>query len=331
MVFASAPSRFCLRHAMWAIGWVLPILVLTVFLSPLHAEPLVSVEALKAELGDAHLVVIDIRSVIDGSTEEDYAAAHIPGAVHSDYDKAGWRATRNGLPFMLPTVAQLEKLVGELGIDEDSRVVVVPAGVSATDFGAAARVYWTLKVVGTENVSILDGGLAAWVAAKYPLEQGVVTPSPQIFTATINQSLIADASEVEKLSASGRGILIDARPAPYFQGKLKADTVGAYGHIPNSINIDSENFYNRATNALRSRDELAAIAGELPKTGPIVNYCNTGHWSSTDWFVLSEILGRKDVKLYHGSMEDWSSVVTRPVSSARTKWDDIKKFFGHGS
>jgi thiosulfate/3-mercaptopyruvate sulfurtransferase len=329
MILLGFLSRSGRGRVVWSFASA--VLVILALQAPLQAKPLESVGELKSELGNPHLVVIDIRSVIDGGSEETYAQAHIPGAVHSDYDKAGWRATRNGLPLMLPTVAQLEKLVGELGIDEDSRVVVVPAGVSATDFGAAARIYWTLKVVGVDNVSLLDGGFAAWTAAKYPVEQGAVTPSPQIFTATINKSLIADAADVEKLSTSGNGALIDARPPPYFEGKLKADNIGAYGHIPHSINIDSESFYNPETNRLRNRDELAAIAGQIRTSGPVITYCNTGHWSSTDWFVLSEILGRKDVKLYYGSMEDWSSVPTRPVSSSRTKWDDIKKFFGRGT
>ena len=71
---------------------------------------------------------------IDGGGAEAYAKGHIPGAVHSDYDKAGWRVTRNGVPFMLPTLPELEKLIGELGIDEDSHVVVVPAGVHVHRF-----------------------------------------------------------------------------------------------------------------------------------------------------------------------------------------------------
>ena len=86
--------------------------------------------------------------------------------MHSDYDKAGWRVTRSGVPFMLPTLAELEKLIGELGIDEDTHVVVVPAGVHYTDFGSAARTYWTLKVAGVAKVSILDGGYAAWAAER---------------------------------------------------------------------------------------------------------------------------------------------------------------------
>src|SRR5215813_5763561 len=109
------------------------------------ATPLVSPAWLKARLGSAEVVVVDVRSAIDGGGAEAYARGHIPGAVHSDYDKAGWRVTRNGIPFMLPTPSELEKLIGELGIDEDSHVVVTPAGVSPLACGAAARIYWTLK------------------------------------------------------------------------------------------------------------------------------------------------------------------------------------------
>ncbi len=301
---------------------------------PLHAfaaAPLISIESLRARLGEPDLVILDIRSAIDGSEADAYAKAHIPGALASDYDKSGWRATRNGLPYMLPSVAQLEKLIGELGIDEDSKVVVVPAGVSATDFGAATRVYWTLKVAGVNEVSILDGGLAAWIAAKFPLQTGTVNPSPRIFTATVNKSLVAELSDVEKIAETGDGTLIDARPPEYFKGKLKIDAVGAYGHIPHSINIDSAEFYDPVTNRLRPRDQLAAIASRISPSRPVITYCNSGHWSSTDWFVLSELLGRKDVKLYYGSMIEWSVAPQRPVSSSRIKWDDIRKFFGFGT
>ena len=135
-----------------------------------HAEPLVSVQWLNAHSADPDLVVLDIRSAIDGGGAQAYAAAHIPGSVYSDYDKAGWRVTRNNVPFMVPTTAELEKLIGDIGIDESSHVVVVPAGVNVLDFGSAARAYWTLKYVGLKNVSILDGGIAAWRQAGLPTE-----------------------------------------------------------------------------------------------------------------------------------------------------------------
>lgn len=294
------------------------------------AQPLVTPEWLNSNRAAPNLVVLDVRSAIDGSTPESFAQGHIPGAVHSDYDKAGWRVTRNGVPFMVPTTAELEKLIGDLGIDEDSHVVVVPAGVNVLDFGSAARTYWTLKYTGVKNVSILDGGLAAWRAKGYALETGANKPSPAIFTATIDKSILALAPDVEKIQQSGGATLIDARPASFFFGKEKAPAATAYGHIPGALNVDSANFYDPATNRLKPHPELAAMAADVP-AGNVVSYCNTGHWAATDWFVLHELLGRKNATLYAGSMVEWTSNASRPVDSARTKWDDLKKALGLGS
>ncbi len=293
-------------------------------------QPLVSAQWLNSHLTDSKVVVLDIRSAIDGSTAESFAKGHIPGAVHSDYDKGGWRVERNGVPFMVPTTAELEKLIGELGIDEDSHVVIVPAGVHVSDFGAAARTYWTLKYVGIANVSILDGGLAAWKAAGLKLDTGARVPSPAIFSATIDKSILALAGDIEKLEASGGATLIDARPVSFYTGKEKAPASQAYGHIPGALNLDSAAFYDDKTNRLKPKAELAAAAAHLPN-GPAVTYCNTGHWAATDWFVLHELLGRSNARLYAGSMVEWTSNASRPVESARTKWDDLKKKLGLGS
>jgi len=307
--------------------------------SPALAEspvtPLVSTAWLKARLGSggaqSDLVVLDIRSAIDGGGHDAYARGHIPGAVHSDYDKAGWRVTRNNVPFMLPTVPELEKLIGELGIDEDNHVIVVPAGVHATDFGAAARVYWTLKVSGHGKVSILDGGQAAWTAEPgNPSESGVNRPAPKIFTASLDKSLLAEIGEVEQVRRTGGATLVDARPAAFFAGKVKAEKAKAYGHIPGALNVDSHSLYDPKANRLKPQAELAAIFAALPD-GPVMSYCNTGHWAATDWFVLSEILGRKQARLFYGSMVEWTADASRPIESARTRWDDLKKALGFGS
>jgi thiosulfate/3-mercaptopyruvate sulfurtransferase len=294
------------------------------------AAPLVSTAWLKERLGDPNILVLDIRSAIDGGGQEAYLKGHIPGAVHSDYDKAGWRVTRNGLPAMLPTVPELEKLVGELGIDEEIHVVIVPAGVHVLDFGAAARVYWTLKYLGHDKVSILDGGFAAWTAdPSNPVESGARRTSPRIFTARVNRALLAEAGEVEQVVRSGGATLLDARPADFFAGKVKHAKAQAYGHLPGAYNIDSALFYDPKANRLKPKGELEKAAAALPD-GPVVSYCNTGHWAATDWFVLSEILGRKDVKLYPGSMVEWTADARRPIQSQRTKWDDLKRALGLG-
>lgn len=324
MSFAFVPAiRRTLAAAALSLAFALPA-------TAEQAKPLVSVDWLKANLSDPSVVVLDIRSAIDGGGAEAYAAGHIPGAVHSDYDKAGWRVTRNGVPFMVPTTAELEKLIGETGIDEDNHVVIVPAGVHASDFGSAARIYWTLKLVGHPSVSILDGGFAAWKAAGNQIETGVNKPQAKIFTAALDTRSLAEVAEVEKLVQAGGATLLDGRPERFFAGKEKAPASKAYGHIPRAVNIDSATFYDPATNKLRSRAEIERIAASLP-AGPVVSYCNTGHWASTNWFVLSEILGRPDVRLYSGSMVEWTNDERRPIESARTRLDDLKRALGLGS
>jgi len=327
MIFRTAALRLLRPLAALALAVFL-------FAGPARAEsvtPLVSTGWLKNHLKDTDVFVLDVRSAIDGGGVEAYVKGHIPGAVHSDYDKAGWRVTRGGVPFMLPTLPELEKLIGELGIDEDTHVVVVPAGVHYTDFGSAARTYWTLKVAGLTKVSILDGGTAAWVAAQNPVETGPSKPSPKIFTAILNKSLFVDAREVEAIERDGGATLVDARPATFFAGKEKAPASQGYGHIPGAVSLDSASFYDAATNHLKPKAELESLAASAVPVGPTVAYCNTGHWAATDWFVLSELLGRNDVKLYYGSMVDWTSDINRPLASSRTKWDDLKKKLGFGS
>ena len=323
------PAQFPATLRRLAVGFALALLAAAPAVAA-DQQPLVSAAWLNGHLHDANLVVLDIRSAIDGSKPETFAQGHIPGGVHSDYDKAGWRVTRNNVPFMVPTTPELEKLIGDLGIDENSHVVVVPAGVNVLDFGSAARTYWTLKYAGVGNVSILDGGLAAWKAASLPLATGAQASSPAIFTATIDNSILALASEVETFEKSGGATLVDARPVSFFLGKEKAPAALAYGHIPGALNIDSATFYDPTTNRLKPKAELATIAGEVP-AGATIAYCNTGHWAATDWFVLHELLGRKQARLYAGSMVEWTSNASRPLESARTKWDDLKKKFGLGS
>jgi thiosulfate/3-mercaptopyruvate sulfurtransferase len=300
------------------------------FATSAAAEPLVSVQWLNSHRSEPDLVVLDVRSAIDGGGTKAYLAAHIPGSVHSDYDQGGWRVTVHNVPFMLPSLLEIQNLIGDLGIDEKSHVVVVPAGVHVTDFGSATRVYWTLKVAGVSDVSILDGGVAAWTAAGLPTESGNRAPVQKTLFVDGDKSPMATLADVEKIATSGGATLIDARTPALFNGKEKAPKAAAYGHIPGAIELDSAEFYDAKTNRLKPKAELAAVAARLP-SGPLVSYCNTGHWSATDWFVLHELLGRKDVKVYDGSMVEWTADPHRPVESARTKWDDLKKALGLGS
>jgi len=216
------------------------------------ADPLVSVDWLKSHKADANLVVIDVRS-----KEEAYEAGHIPGAISGDFEKAGWRVTRDGVPLSVPNKEQLEKLIGGLGVSNDSTVVVVPAGENVLDFGAGARVFWTLKYSGVKEVSLLDGGFKAWKDANLPVDTGIVEPKPQTFAVNFNDRLRVELKEVEQLQSKGGATFVDARPPAQFSGKVKTATVLSYGHLPGAVNIDSTVYFDNATHRLKPKAELA--------------------------------------------------------------------------
>lgn len=290
------------------------------------ARPLVDVAWLLDNAGREDVVVLDIRNQLDGGSEKVYRAGHIPGAVYSDYLKAGWRTERDGVPGQLPATETLEALIGELGISNDSHVVIVSAGTDALDAGSAARVYWTFKVVGHDKVSILDGGYRAYTAdPANPLETGWVDPLPDIFTAELRPELLADREAVQAARAKG-GLLIDTRPAEFYLGKKRHTWAKRAGTIPGAVSVPDSSFVDGQGRFVKAEGVAGLLQGAgLPLDGDgdgtgegSIMFCNTGHWAALGWFAQSEILGRKDVRVYDGSMVDWSAQADLPVQQQET-------------
>lgn len=274
------------------------------------ATPLVDADGLKDRLGSANLVVLDVRTPPAGG--------FIPGSVHSDYAMAGWRATVGAAPGLLPEPAALERLIGGLGIGNADHVVVVAAGANAADMGNATRVYWTFKTLGHDAVSVLDGGFAAWKAAGNPVDAAPLTRAPARFTAAPRAGLRATLPEVEAAVAAGTTPLHDARSAEQFAGKAKSPQARAAGTLPGAVNIDNGAFYSGADKCFASPDTVRELAGKagLPLDSGPVTFCNTGHLASVSWFALSEIAGVPGVRLYDGSMSEWSADPARPLKNA---------------
>jgi thiosulfate/3-mercaptopyruvate sulfurtransferase len=294
------------------------------------AGPLVSPAWLSENLDDDKLVIIDLRNKIDKGSYETFLEGHIPGAIHSDYLKDGWRVGRDGVVGLLPEADQFQSLVRRLGVSDDSHVVVVPAGVSSTDFGSAARAYWTFKVFGHNNVSILDGGVAAWRDyAPDNIETGAfVAPEPGNFVAKFNSEFYVGTPDVAAFAANpGQALLVDGRTDEQFHAGGKHPKAAKAGRIPSAVLMDQDKAYSSDGNRLKSRDELTSIYGDLgDKT--IVSYCNTGHWAATNWFVMSEILGQKNVKLYDGSMVEWTANSDLPLdTSGKSNMQKLKDMF----
>ena len=293
------------------------------------ATPLVDAAWLEKRLGDDGVVLIDLRNKIDGGSYETYLEGHIPSAVHSDYLKDGWRIGRDDVVGLLPEASQFEALARKLGVSGDSHVVLVPAGVGATDFGSSARAYWTFKVFGHDKVSILDGGYAGWKAA-YPdqVETGApVAPAPGDFTAVFQPQGYVTTEQVRQIVDAGKGTtLLDGRTREQFLGDAKHPKAASGGRIPGAELLFQEHAYDVSTNRLKSVAELETVYGDLDPDLPIVSYCNTGHWAATNWFVLSEMLGHDDVKLYDGSMVEWTADGDNPLLVGESNMDKVRNF-----
>jgi thiosulfate/3-mercaptopyruvate sulfurtransferase len=278
------------------------------------ATPLVDVAWLEANAASPGLVVLDIRNALGKGSKQAYLEGHIPGAVYSDYLKDGWRAKVDGVPGQLPPPAELETLIGGLGISNDSHVVVVAGGVSALDMGSATRVYWTFKVLGHDEVSILDGGHKAYAADPgNPLETGWRPPEPAVFEAGFRPELIADRGAVEAAMAKGTA-LIDMRPPEQYRGEKTHKAAKRKGTIPGAVNVPEAELTTADGGFVGAGRvaELLAAAG-VGEEDEAIAFCNTGHWASLGWFAKSEILGKKNVRLYDGSMVEWSAAEELPV------------------
>jgi thiosulfate/3-mercaptopyruvate sulfurtransferase len=275
---------------------------------------LVSTAWLKQHLDDKNIVILD---VYDGAKQRTvFASGHIPGAQFTDFVAAGWRAKVDGVPGMLPPIKDVEKLIGSYGIDANSHVIVVPGGRDKADFNAAARVYWTFKVLGHDEVSMLDGGDKAWFAdAGNPVATAVTDPPPKTFVAHLRSDYLASRADVMQALNSHNATLIDARTPKQFDGKTKSPAVRVPGTIPGAVNTPVEQL--EAADGTRPAD-AAAIDQVLAKAGVTakgaqITFCNTGHLGAGAWFVLHEVRGHQNVRLYDGSMADWALDASRPV------------------
>ena len=279
------------------------------------AQPLVSTGWLKQHLNDKNLVVID---VYDGDQRAAFASGHIPGAVFTDFLHDGWRTKVGTVPEMLPPPAVAAKFIGSLGVNNRSHVVVVPGGREKADFNATARVYWTFKVLGHENVSLLDGGDKAWFAdASDPVATGPSTPHAGKFVAHLRRDYLATSADVTRALHSRDVKLVDARPPAQYEGKAKNPIVRIAGTIPGAVSVPAESL--AAADGTKPAD-MATIDAALAKAGIAakgkqISFCNTGHLAAGTWFVLREVKGNKNVKLYDGSMVEWAADPKRPVAN----------------
>ncbi|MEG3617702.1 rhodanese-like domain-containing protein [Magnetovibrio sp. PR-2] len=294
------------------------VTVLALAASTAHAaEPLVSAKWLAANMDK--VVVLDVQA-----KDKDFLSkGHIPSAVLVPWKQVRGKAKEGGVDLikMLPSKASFTRLMKVSGVNNDSHVVITTSGSNSSDVFLGTRLYWQLKYYGHDEVSMLDGGNAAWALSKQALSKSAeAKPQPGNFTARAERKeLLTTTADIQSLVNQKSRNLIDARTLDYHLGlEQKKKYVFDAGHIPGSKIVPHDVLLTHGKAAkFRSAEQLkgtlTAMGVDLKSDN--VTYCNSGHLGSGLWFVLHELSGNKSAKLYDGSMHAWTKGNTRPVTT----------------
>ncbi len=257
------------------------------------------------ELGDADLGVIDASWHLQpagriGASE--FLQGHIPGAVFFDIDTIA--DLEQGLPHMLPKPEALATAMRALGLGDGMRFVVY----DSLGLFAGARVWWTLRAYGVEEVRILEGGLPKWIKEGRPLETGAARPRPpRSFTPRLDESFVASLDEVREALATGSAQVVDARAADRFHGHAPEPREGVRsGHMPGSLNVPFVEIVEHGR--LKPPEALKAAFAEhkVDLAKPIITTCGSGVTAAILALAVEEAGGTVE-GLYDGSWAEWGS------------------------
>jgi thiosulfate/3-mercaptopyruvate sulfurtransferase len=267
---------------------------------------LVTTERAEQNLSAPGLVIVEV----DEDTTA-YDAGHIPGAI-----KINWRTELQD-PVRRDFVDRtgFEKLLSSKGISHDDTVILY----GGNNNWFAAYAYWYFKLYGHQNVRLIDGGRKKWELDGRPLVTEVPDRVETVYSATEQDPSIR-ALRDDVLAAIGTQNLVDVRSPDEFSGKLLApahlpqEAAQRAGHIPTAVNVPWSEAANK-DGTFKSDAELTDLYSSvgLQDDKDTIAYCRIGERSSHTWFVLTEILGKRNVKNYDGSWTEYGSMVGVPI------------------
>lgn len=257
-------------------------------------------------------VLLDVRWALGGPPAyPDFLAGHVPGAQWVDLETVFAEPPapdRRGGRHPLPDPDRLQAALRALGVDDGSVVVVY----DAADGVPAARAWWVLRWIGLAGVRVLNGGLAAWVRAGFPVESGdgIARPagSVQVHPGALP---VLDAAAAARVGQAG--VLLDARAAPRFRGESEPiDPVA--GHVPGARSLPAGELQDDG-GVLPGPAAVRAVLHARGATGTadVGAYCGSGITAAhTVWAAASAGI---EVVLYPGSWSDWTADPSRPVAT----------------
>ena len=263
-----------------------------------------------------HLSAPDVR-VVDASwhmpdvkrdPKAEYDEAHIPGAVYFSIDEIS--DTASPYPHMLPAPEKFASRVKAMGLGDGNRIVVY----DSAGLFSAARVWWMFRVMGHEDVFVLDGGFPKWRAEGYPTEDLPPVHRTRHFTPRPNHVILRDAAQVKENLITKREQIVDARSPGRFLGTEPEPRPGVRsGHIPGSKNLHYQKLLN-PDGTLRKPEALSATFREagIDVTKPIVTSCGSGVTAAIVLLAL-EAISAPEGALYDGSWSEWGAKAELPL------------------
>ena len=276
-------------------------------------KTLVSTDWLAKHIKDPDLRILDASWYLPDANRDpkaEYDAAHIPGARFFDIDDIS--DARSDLPHMAPPVEKFMSRMRAMGVGDGHQVVVYDgAGIMS-----APRVWWLFRLMGHENVAVLDGGFPKWQAEGRAVEDMPPVVKDRHLTVRFQNHLVRDVTQVSQASKLGDAQIIDARAAARFRGEAPEPREGLRaGHIPGSRNVPFNTLLND-DKTLKSPAEARAVfeAAGVDLSRPMITTCGSGITASVLALALQGI-GVDAWSLYDGSWAEWGMFPTVPVAT----------------
>ncbi|TMM52773.1 3-mercaptopyruvate sulfurtransferase [Sulfitobacter sabulilitoris] len=276
-------------------------------------KTLVSTDWLAKHLKDPDLRLLDASWYLPDANRDakaEYDAAHIPGARFFDIDDISDH--RSDLPHMAPPVEKFMSRLRAMGVGDGHQVVVYDgAGLLS-----AARVWWLFRLMGQENVAVLDGGFPKWQAEGHPVEDMPPIVRDRHMTVRLQNHLVRDVTQVAAASKLSEPVIVDARSAARFRGDAPEPREGLRaGHIPGSRNVPYTELLND-DNTMKSPEETRAVfeAAGVDLGKPVITSCGSGVTAAILALAL-ERMGHGKWSLYDGSWAEWGMFPTVPVAT----------------